>query len=245
MSDFAGLVEWFGAAEHWSGTDGVPVRLVEHLWLSAVPLALAILLALPVGLVIGHTRRFELLAVTIANLGRAIPSFAILSIAFQVVLRLWPDQAFGFLPTVAALVLLGLPPILTNAYVGVQTVDEDTVEAARGMGMREGQILARLELPLASPLIMAGIRTAAVQIVATATLAALIGGGGLGRYIIDGFAQQNIPEVLAGAVLVAGLSIVTEVAFAILERVLAPRTSSERRARREEGSFSRPEVRPA
>src|SRR5262249_48408116 len=132
-------------------------------------------------------RRLEFLAVSIANLGRAVPSFAILVLAYLVFLELAPSQAFGFGPTVVALFLLAIPPIVTNSYVGVQDVDADTVEAARGVGMSERDVLLRLELPLAAPLIMAGVRTAAVTVVATATLAALIGGGGLGRFIIDGF----------------------------------------------------------
>jgi osmoprotectant transport system permease protein len=145
---------------------------------------------------------------------------------FQLMLSYFQGAAFGFWPTVIALVLLAVPPILTNSYVGVQGVDRDTVEAARGMGMTGGQVLTRLEVPLAMPLMIAGVRTAAVQVVATATLAALIAGGGLGRYIIDGFAQGDEPKVLAGAVLVAALAIVTEVIFALLERALSPRTSS-------------------
>jgi osmoprotectant transport system permease protein len=161
-----------------------------------------------------------------AIIGRAIPSFAILSISFQVILNVAPEVAFGFVPTVIALTLLAIPPILTNTYVGIEEVDADTVEAARGTGMRGRQVLTRLELPLATPLILAGMRTAAVQVVATATLAALIAGGGLGRYIIDGFAQGDEGMLLAGAVLVAALAIVTELAFAVLERVVSPTTSS-------------------
>jgi osmoprotectant transport system permease protein len=210
------------------------VRVLEHVEITFAAVGLAIAIALPIGLTIGHTRRGELLAVSVANLGRAIPSFAILSIVFQLMLNIAPRLSFGFLPTVVALTLLGIPPVLTNTYVGIQGVDPDTVESARGMGMRERQVLGRLEMPLAAPLILAGIRTAAVQVVATATLAALIGGGGLGRYIIDGFAQGDDPMVLAGAILVAALAIVTEVSFGLLERLVTPRTSSLRRPGRAE-----------
>jgi osmoprotectant transport system permease protein len=232
LSVFADMIRWFGSSEHWRGDDGVPIRVLEHVEITGVAVALAVAIAVPAGLAIGHFRRGEFLAVTIANLGRAIPSFAILSIVFQLMLTYFADLAFGFVPTVVALILLSLPPILTNTYVGVQSVDRDTVEAARGMGMTGAQVLGRLELPLAVPLMVAGIRTAAVQVVATATLAALIAGGGLGRYIIDGFAQGDTPQLLAGAVLVAALAILTEVGFALVERVLTPRTSSRgRRAR--------------
>jgi osmoprotectant transport system permease protein len=231
MDVFVKLWQWFADGSHWTGPKGVPVRLLQHVELSASSVLLAVAIAVPIGLIIGHVRRGEFLVVSIANLGRGIPSFAILSIAFQLWLNFQPKTAFGFGPTVVALVLLGVPPILTNTYVGVQGVDSDTLEAGRGMGMTGGQLLGRLELPLAVPLMIAGIRTAAVQVVATATLAALIGGGGLGRYIIDGFAQGDIPQAAAGAVLVAVLAIITEATFALVERALSPKTSSQGRRR--------------
>ncbi len=232
MHVFADLGRWFSDPTHWSGQNGIPARVLQHLWLSFTPVGLAVLVALPAGLAIGHTRRGEFLGVSVANLGRAIPSFAILSIVYQLMLSYAPSFAFGFTPTVVALFLLAIPPILTNTYVGVQAVDPDTVEAARGMGLSGRQVLARLEVPLATPLIVTGIRTAAVQVVATATLAALIGGGGLGRFIIDGFAQGDDTMIVAGAVLVAALAILVEAAFALLERAVAPRTASAGRPRR-------------
>jgi osmoprotectant transport system permease protein len=231
MHIFDEVVRWFSDPTHWSGPKGVPTRLFEHVQLSVTSLGLALLIAVPVGLFIGHVRKGEFIAVSIANLGRAIPSFAILSIVFQLMLSYFKEKAFGFWPTVISLILLGVPPILTNTYVGVEGVDQDSVESARGMGMTGGQVLTRLELPLALPLMIAGIRTAAVQIVATATLAALIAGGGLGRYIIDGFAQGDQPQIVAGALLVALLAIVTEASFALLERLLTPKTSSQGRRR--------------
>jgi osmoprotectant transport system permease protein len=219
---FSKVADWFSTAEHWTGSTGVPVRVYEHLQMSFGAVALAAVIALPIGLYIGHTRRGAFLAVSIANLGRAIPSFAILALSV-------PFLGIGFKPTLVTLVALAIPPILTNTYVGVEGVDQDTLEAARGMGMGEGQVLGRLELPLAVPLILAGLRTAAVQVVATATLAALIGWGGLGRFIIDGFATGDRAEIVAGAILVAVLAILTEVMFGFLERLLSPRTTSERR----------------
>jgi osmoprotectant transport system permease protein len=235
---FADLVRWFSDPAHWRGTNGVPARTLQHVELSLVAVALAAAVALPVGLFIGHTRRGRFLAVTVANLGRAIPSFAILSIVFQLMLSFAPSLAFGFGPTVVALWLLSIPPILTNSYVGVQEVDADTAEAARGMGLSGIQVLLRLELPLAAPLILAGLRTAAVQVVATATLAALIGGGGLGRFIIDGFQLGDVTQVVAGAVLVAALAIVTELAMGALERAVSPRLSSTGKAMRVESVVS-------
>jgi osmoprotectant transport system permease protein len=136
-----------------------------------------------------------------------------------------------------ALVMLAIPPILTNTYVGIQNVDPDTLEAARGMGMTETGILRGIELPLAAPLIVGGLRTAAVQVVATATLAAVVGGGGLGRFILDGFATGDDAQIFAGAVLVALLAILTEVAFAVLERLVAPRTTTGRKRREPRPAF--------
>ncbi len=224
----ANVLTWLFDSTNWSGSTGIPVRLLQHVELSFSAVAVALLVAIPVGMAIGHTRRAEFLVVSIANLGRAVPSFAILTVVYQLMLN-WPKTAslaFGYWPTVVALFLLAIPPILTNTYVGIQAVDQDTVEAARGMGLTGRQVLLRLEVPLAMPLIVAGTRTAAVQVVATATLAALIGGGGLGRFIIDGFAQGNEAMAAGGAVLVAVLAILTELAFGVLDRLLRPRLSS-------------------
>jgi osmoprotectant transport system permease protein len=224
-----GLTEgfrWIADPMHWTGSDRIPLRLMQHVELSAAAIVMAALIALPIGLAVGHTHRGEVLAVQIANLGRAIPSLAILSLAFIVAVYLFPSYAFGFLPTLLALTLLGIPPILVNTYVGIQQVDPDTVEAARGMGMSGREVLFGLEVPLAMPLIVTGLRLAAVTIVATATLSALIAGGTLGRYIVDGYAQQDIPKVVGGSILIAALAIVTDVLFSILRRVTAPRLSS-------------------
>jgi osmoprotectant transport system permease protein len=222
MHTFVQVFDWLTDPVHWSGMDGIPRRLRQHVEISLVSLALASALAIPVGLFVGHIRKGEFLAVSIANVGRAVPSFAILVLAYLAFLQLSPALAFGFGPTVVALFLLSIPPILTNTYVGVQQVDTDTVEAARGMGMSERQVLLRLELPLSAPLIMAGLRTAAVTVVATATLAALSGGGGRGRFVIDGFHSNDTVRVVSGAVLVALLSVVTEVSFALVERAVRP-----------------------
>jgi osmoprotectant transport system permease protein len=227
----ANVFGWLFDPTNWSGSTGIPDRVLQHLQLSFSGVALALLVAIPVGMAIGHTRRAEFLVVSVANLGRAIPSFAILTVVYQFMLnyKATASLAFGYWPTVVALFLLAIPPILTNTYVGIQTVDLDTVEAARGMGLTGRQILFRLETPLAMPLIVAGTRTAAVQVVATATLSALIGGGGLGRFIIDGFSQGNDAMAAGGAVLVAVLAILTELTFGLLNRVVRPRTSSARR----------------
>jgi osmoprotectant transport system permease protein len=231
MNGFWQFGSWLADPAHWTGPDGIPQRILEHLELSFIALAIALVIAVPVGLWVGHRRRFEFAAVTTANIGRAIPSFGLLVLVFIVMVNVWPGVAFGPGPTIVALTLLAIPSILTNTYVGVQSVDADTVESARGMGMRERQVLRRLELPLAAPLIMTGIRTATLQVIATATLAALISGGGLGNYIVDGIAQQDTAQAVAGAILVAALAILVDLVLSLVQRAVTPRTSSERRGR--------------
>ena len=219
---FSSLIDWFQT------TPDIWATILEHLKLSFLPVLAAMAIAMPIGLWIGHYRRFEFFAVTAAGLGRAIPSFAIVSLALPISIAL--GLGLGFWPTFAALFFLALPPIVTNTYIGVKSVDPDTVEAARGMGSSERQILASIELPLAAPLIIAGIRTAAVQSVATATLGALVAAGGLGEYITLGFRSANDEALMGGAILVALLAIGTEFLFALIERVArpkgAPRTPS-------------------
>lgn len=221
MRVFEQLWSWSTDPANWAGPSGIPVRLLEHLQLSAISLAAAALVALPLGLYIGHTRRGEALAISVANLGRAIPSFAILALAFPLSLEL--GLGLSIWPTVVALFLLAIPPMLTNSYVAVKGVDADTLESARGMGMSERGVLRSIEIPLAAPLIVAGVRISAVQVVATATLGALVAGGGLGRFIVDGFAQRNHGMTLGGALLVALLALATELGFGILERASTPR----------------------
>ena len=220
MSVFEELVTWITDPVNWSGFSGIPIRVLEHLRISAIAVVAAAAVALPLGLYIGHTRRGEVVAVSIANLGRAIPSFAILALAFPVSLRL--GLGLSDWPAIAALFLLAIPPILTNTYVAVKAVDRDTVEAARGMGLAGRDVLRSIEIPLGAPLIVAGLRISAVQVVATATLAALVAGGGLGRFIVDGFAQGNDGMTLGGALLVALVAIATELGFAVVERAVTP-----------------------
>jgi osmoprotectant transport system permease protein len=216
--DFASaVIAWLSDPQHWVGSDGIPNRIGEHLVISVVTTVAAVALALPFGVLAGHTGRGGFVAINLANLGRALPSLALLALMFPLALSL--KLGFGFWPTFLALVPLGIPPVLTNSYVAVRGVDADVVEAARGMGLREREVLREVELPIAAPLIIAGIRNAAVAIVATATLGALVAGGGLGRYIVDGIARQEYPRVFVGAVLVAVLSICVELAFGVFERV--------------------------
>ncbi|MGC5342003.1 ABC transporter permease subunit [Streptomyces sp. AM 4-1-1] len=216
MNTLSEAWSWLIRPAHWSGADGIGHRLVEHLYLTIVCLLISSVIALPVALLLGHIGKGGALAVNISNIGRAVPTFAVL-----VLLLLTPIGSYGQWSTVIALVLFAVPPLLTNAYVGMREVDRDVVRAARGMGMTGRQLLLRVELPLATPLILTGVRIAAVQLVATATLAALAGGGGLGRIITAGFNLAATPQVLAGAVLVAVLALLVEGLFEAVQR-LAP-----------------------
>jgi osmoprotectant transport system permease protein len=220
MGFLGNVVGWFFDPAHWHGASGVPNRVFEHVQLSAFAIVCAIVVAIPAGIVLGHVRRGGLLAISVVNIGRAVPSFAIVAIALPITLRL--GLGFGFWPIWLAVFLLALPPMFTQSYTAITGVDREAVSAARGMGLTERQVLLGVEVPLATPLILAGTRVAAVQVVATAPLGAVVGWGGLGRYIIDGLSQFDIVQVFAGAVLVALLAVVTELAFSALERIVLP-----------------------
>lgn len=217
MTTLTAAWDWLTDPAHWPGENGITHRLVQHLVLTVVCLVISCLIALPVALVLGHLGKGGALAVNISNVGRAVPTFAVL-----VLLLLTPVGRWGEGPTVVALVLFAVPPLLTNAYVGMREVDRGVVQAARGMGMTGRQMLFHVELPLSLPMVMNGVRIAAVQLVATATIAALAGGGGLGRIITAGFNLASTPQVVAGAVLVAAFALVVEGLFELAER-LSPR----------------------
>lgn len=219
MNLLVDVARWFTDPAHYQGTDAVQTRILEHLAVSGLAVLVGLLVALPAGLYLGHTGRFAFVAVNVANIGRAIPSLAAIALAIPIAGTLLGVQnGLGFWPTFLALIPLAVPPILTNAYVAVRGVDKDVIEAARGMGVGELGILRRIELPLALPLILAGIRTAGVNVIATATLGALVAFGGLGRYIVDGLALQEYDRLFAGALLVALLAIAVEVALSTFER---------------------------
>jgi osmoprotectant transport system permease protein len=169
------------------------------------------------------------LALNLANLGRAVPSYAVLAIVLPISLRLSPGLGLSVIPTFTAMTLLAIPPILVGTWSGIREVDRALVEAARGVGLTERQILLMVELPLAAAVVIGGLRTAAVQVVATATLGAVVAYGGLGRYIIDGIARNESDRLMAGVVLVAGLAIIVELAFALAQRRLTPRGDLVRR----------------
>jgi osmoprotectant transport system permease protein len=207
------LLDFLGEPAHWSGSRGIPTRLVEHLWYTGVSLAIAALIAFPVGSLIGHTGKGAFLAINIGNAARSLPTLGLLTLVVLLV-------GIGITPVLVALVALGIPPILAATYAGIRGVEPATIDAARGMGMTEGQLLLRAELPIALPLILSGLRSAALQIVATATVAAYVALGGLGRFLIDGLGVRDYAEMLAGAFLVAALAILIDVVFAVLSRVV-------------------------
>ncbi|MPZ51265.1 MAG: ABC transporter permease subunit [Acidimicrobiia bacterium] len=211
---------------NWIGEAGLINRALDHLWISLAATLLAAVLILPLALYLAHHRRAEFLATSLVNMGRAIPAFGIIGLALPISIAL--GWGLGFWPTFVALVALAMPPIFTNTYTGVLRVRSDVVEAARGMGLKGGQVLTQIEIPLAMPLIWTGIRVSAVQVAATATLGAVVGWGGLGRYLIDGFAQGDDAQIVVGALAVALLALLIDGAFAMGERFLPGEQKADR-----------------
>ncbi len=213
---------WLTDPANWSGPNGIPIRLSEHIALSLVGLLIACAIALPIGLWVGHTKRGAKLAINAANIGRAMPSLALIGIAVPFTVLLDPQLGFKVLPTLIAIVALGIPPILVNTHAGVSEVDGDLTEAARGMGLTGMQVLRGLEVPLALAVIVAGIGSAAVQIIATVTLGAIFGFGGLGAYLTEGISQGDHGMTFGGVVLVALLALSAEWLFTWLARRARP-----------------------
>jgi osmoprotectant transport system permease protein len=210
VKDFGHAFTFMGHNAHLMLT-----KVAEHLELSGAAIGVALVIALPLGVWLGHIHRGSFIAVNVANIGRALPSLAVIAIGLAIL-------GIGFVNVMVALVVLAVPPVLTNAYVAVDGVDPEAVEAARGMGMKPSQVLWQVELPLALPLIFAGIRTGAVYVIATATLAAIAGGGGLGDIIVNQ-ANYGLPGVVAGAIAVAALAFAAEGLLALVQRAVTPR----------------------
>ncbi|GGS37671.1 ABC transporter permease [Streptomyces violaceus] len=203
---------FFSDSAHWQGYDGIPARLGEHVQYTLEALLLAAAIGLPIGLVTGHYGRGGNALSLVATAGRALPSFGLLVLMTTLL-------GFGMLPVMIPLVILAVPPILVTTYEAMRSVDPSPVDAARGMGMHESRILFQVELPVALPLILSGLRSAAIQIVSTATIAAYVSLGGLGRYIVDGLYQRNYEKVVGGATLVAVLALVTLALFWAAARI--------------------------
>ncbi|HEX2314614.1 MAG TPA: ABC transporter permease [Thermomonospora sp.] len=230
MNAILSALEWFARGEQWSGPDGIPSRVLEHVWYSLLGFAITLLVALPAGLVLGHLRRGRLAAITgflvtsSANAARALPTLGLLILAV-----IW-TSAGDLVPILIPLVVLAVPPVLVNAYAGVRQVEPGLRDAAEGMGMRGRQVLLRVELPVALPLILLGMRTAMIQIISTATIAAYVGLGGLGRYIVDGYARQDYDSMAGGAILVIALAVAVQFVFAgVFRLAVSPGVRAPRR----------------
>ncbi|MFJ2648616.1 ABC transporter permease [Streptomyces sp. NPDC087420] len=204
---------FFSEGSRWHGYDGIPQRVWEHIQYSLGALAIAAGIGLPVGLVTGHTGRGGNVLGMIANAARSLPSFGLLVLMFLAF-------GIGLTPVMIPLVVLAIPPILVTTYEAVRSVDPSPVDAARGLGMHEAKILLRVELPVALPLILGALRTAAIQIISTATIAAYVSLGGLGRYVIDGLYQRDYEKVVGGATLVASLALLTLGVFWLATRLV-------------------------
>jgi osmoprotectant transport system permease protein len=214
------VLAWLSDGQNWQGGDGILLRTWEHLYFSGIALVLASLVAVPLGLWVGHTGRLRFLAVNITGALRAIPSLGLLFVSIMVVGPRLEGEAGVLVPTEIVLVVLAVPPILAGAYAGVEQVAGSARDAARGMGMRGREVLWQVELPCALPLIASGLRSAALQVVATATLAATVGLGGLGRYLIDGLAVRDYAQMAGGAILVALLALLIDLLASLLQRVV-------------------------
>lgn len=198
---------------NWGFDEGFPQRILEHLGYTALAMALAFVIAFPLGVWIGHTGRGSFLAINAGNAGRALPTLGVLMLVVSL-------AGAGLIPVTVALVLLAIPPILTATYAGVSGVDSEVVDAARGMGMTEPQIATRVELPNALPVIIGGVRIATLQVISTATIAAYVGLGGLGRYLFDGLATRDYPRVVAGCIVIAVLAVIVDLTLAAVQRYL-------------------------
>ena len=222
MSVLTDTWDFLTAADSWTGRRGILERGRAHVWISFVATMLAAVIAIPSAVLLAHRRWLPIMSVAVINIGRAIPSFAIIALLFP--LSIQYGFGLGFWPTCVALIALGIPPMFTNTYAGVAGTPPELVEAARGIGMTELDVLRRVELPSALPLLFTGVRVSAVQIVATATLGAIVGYECLGSFIVAGLARGSAgqPTMLAGAVLVAGLALVVDVVLNVLEPRFTP-----------------------
>ena len=207
------VADWLTSAQQWRGADGIPHRFLEHLAYSGISLLVAALIGLTCGLLVGHTGRGAFAVASVVNVARAVPTFGLVVLVVTVI-------GLSTTPVLIALTALAVPPILINTFEGLRGVDPDAKDAARGMGMTGWEVLSRVEVPMALPLILLGLRVAAIQVVATATVAAYPGLGGLGRFIVDGLARNDYQLVMGGSAVVVLLALVVQAAFAALRRVI-------------------------
>lgn len=209
------MLSFLGSGANWAGESGIAARLAEHLWYSFLAVLAALVIAFPLGLFIGHTGRGKVVLVSLSNIMRALPSLGIMTLLVLL-------MGLGLFPPLVALILIAIPPILAGVYAGVANVDPLVVDSARAMGMKDSRIILQVEIPLALPLILGGLRGAILQVIATATIAAYVNLGGLGRYIFDGLALYDYGQVLVGAVLVTALALVVDGLMALLVKRFSP-----------------------
>lgn len=233
-------LEYLLDPEHWdlAINGNIPSLVLEHLYYTVLTLAIAALIAIPVGLYIGHTGKFSFVAINAGNAGRSLPTLGLIILLVTVI-------GFGLLPVVITLVILAIPPILTSTYAGLRAINPASVDAAKGMGMRPLQILFRVEIPMALPLILSGLRSATLQVVSTATVASYVGLGGLGRLLVDGLALNQYDRVIAGAVVVAALAIVLDLIASGVQRLVVSPGVSGRALTRTSNKAPSPSAEPA
>ncbi|MEN2737672.1 ABC transporter permease [Microbacterium sp. X-17] len=217
MTDFAAAFGWLFDPVNWAGPGGIPARTGEHILYTLLTLLIACAIALPIGFAIGHTGRFRGLAVGVSGALRALPTLGLVVYLALIMANI------TILPPLIALTILAIPPLLAGAYSGLESVNRSTIDAARAVGMTEWQIFAKVELPLSLPLVIGGIRSGALQVIATWTVAAILPVGGLGRFLFDGLAVQNYPEMLGGSIIVVVLALVVDGLFAITQKLVVPR----------------------
>jgi osmoprotectant transport system permease protein len=213
---FGGALAWIFDPAHWATGPDISGHLLEHLGVSGICVLIAVAIALPVGVAIGHTGRGRGAAILISNIARALPTLGLLSILILLF-------GIGLLPITVVLVILAIPPMLAGAYAGVESVDRQTIDAARALGMTEWQIITRVEIPLALPLLIGGLRATALQVIATLGIASAFAFGGLGIYLINGLAQADFVQLLAGAILITALALVVDGVLALVQRFVVPR----------------------
>lgn len=216
MNPISETIQWFIDGDNWTGASGIPMRIIEHFQYSFLALIVAVLIALPLGMILGHLNRGNIVVISLANTIRALPTLGVLTLLVII-------SGIGIVPPLVALVILAIPPILVNTFEGIRSVDQTIVSAARGLGLEGPQILLKVETPSALPLIISGVRLAAIQVVSIATVAAYVGLGGLGRFIFDGFGRRDLPQILGGSLLATVVAVITEFAFLLLATLLVSR----------------------
>jgi len=224
MNFFADAFAYILDPAHWAGDTGIAQRIADHLLYTGLSVGIALLIAVPLGLLIGHTGRGRSFVIGLTSAARALPTFGFL--LFIVLLA-----GLGLAPLIAVLVVLAVPPLLAGVYAGIEAVDRQPVDAARALGMSEWQILGRVEIPLGLPLMLGGLRSATLQVIATATVAGYVAQGGLGRYLIEGLARRDYTLAVVGAVLVAALALAIDGLLAVAQKLVQPRGVSRGRAR--------------